>query len=32
VHGRRYVRFSYAGSTDEMREGVERIAGWLKRG
>jgi aspartate/methionine/tyrosine aminotransferase len=32
VHGRRYVRFSYAGSTEEMREGVDRIAGWLKRG
>jgi aspartate/methionine/tyrosine aminotransferase len=32
VHGRHYVRFSYAGSTEEMREGVERIAGWLRRG
>jgi aspartate/methionine/tyrosine aminotransferase len=32
VHGRRYIRFSYAGSTDDMREGVERIAGWLRRG
>jgi aspartate/methionine/tyrosine aminotransferase len=32
ARGRRYVRFSYAGSTEEMREGVERIAGWLKRG
>jgi aspartate/methionine/tyrosine aminotransferase len=32
VHGRRYIRFSYAGSTEEMREGVERIAGWLRRG
>jgi aspartate/methionine/tyrosine aminotransferase len=32
VHGRRYIRFSYAGSTEEMREAVERIAGWLRRG
>jgi aspartate/methionine/tyrosine aminotransferase len=32
VHGRRYIRFSYAGATDEMREAVERIAGWLRRG
>jgi aspartate/methionine/tyrosine aminotransferase len=32
VHGRRYIRFSYAGSTDEMREAVERIAGFLRRG
>jgi len=32
VHGRRYMRFSYAGPTDEMREAVERIARWLKRG
>ena len=32
VHGKRYIRFSYAGSTEDMREGVERIAGWLKRG
>ncbi len=32
VHGKRYIRFSYAGATEDMREGVERIAGWLKRG
>jgi aspartate/methionine/tyrosine aminotransferase len=32
VRGRQYVRFSYAGSTEDMREGVERIAGWLRRG
>ncbi len=32
VHGRHYVRFSYAGSTEEMREAVERIAGWLRQG
>jgi aspartate/methionine/tyrosine aminotransferase len=32
VHGKRYIRFSYAGSTAEMREAVERIAGWLGRG
>ncbi len=32
VHGRHYIRFSYAGSTAEMREAVERIAGWLRSG
>jgi aspartate/methionine/tyrosine aminotransferase len=32
VHGRHYIRFSYAGSTAEMREAVERIAGWLRGG
>jgi aspartate/methionine/tyrosine aminotransferase len=32
VHGRHYVRFSYAGSTEEMREAVDRIAGWLRQG
>ncbi|MBV9970059.1 MAG: pyridoxal phosphate-dependent aminotransferase, partial [Xanthobacteraceae bacterium] len=31
VHGRHYIRLSYAGSTEEMREGVERIAAWLRR-
>src|SRR5277367_3308698 len=30
VHGRRFIRFSYARSTQEMREAVERIAHWLK--
>ena len=29
VHGRQFVRFSYAGSADEMREAVARIAKWL---
>ena len=29
VHGRAFVRFSYARSADEMREAVTRIAGWL---
>jgi aspartate/methionine/tyrosine aminotransferase len=30
--GRHYVRFCYAGSTPDIREVVERIGGWLKRG
>jgi aspartate/methionine/tyrosine aminotransferase len=30
VHGRAFVRFSYARSADEMREAVDRIARWLK--
>jgi len=30
-HGRSYLRFSYAGAEDEMREAARRIAGWLKR-
>src|SRR5437868_872742 len=29
LHGRNFVRFSYARSTDEMREAVTRIARWL---
>ena len=29
VHGRSFVRFSYARSADEMREAVVRIARWL---
>ena len=32
VHGRHFIRFCYAGSTAEMREAVERIAGWLRGG
>ena len=32
VHGKEYVRFSYARSADDMREAVARITGWLKRG
>jgi aspartate/methionine/tyrosine aminotransferase len=30
VHGRSFIRFSYARSADEMREAVDRIAHWLK--
>jgi len=30
VHGRQFLRFSYARSAQEMREAVERIARWLK--
>jgi aspartate/methionine/tyrosine aminotransferase len=29
IHGRAYIRFSYARSADEMREAVVRIARWL---
>ena len=32
VHGRRFVRFCYAGATADVREAVERIEAWLKRG
>lgn len=31
VHGRAYVRFSYARSADDMREAVGRITRWLRR-
>jgi aspartate/methionine/tyrosine aminotransferase len=31
VHGRKFIRFCYAGSADEMREAVARIGGWLAR-
>jgi aspartate/methionine/tyrosine aminotransferase len=31
-HGRNFLRFCYAGSAAEMREAVERIGGWLRRG
>jgi len=31
VHGREFVRFSYAGSAADMREAVHRIGRWLKR-
>jgi aspartate/methionine/tyrosine aminotransferase len=31
VNGKHFVRFCYAGSTDEMREAVRRIGGWLTR-
>ena len=30
VHGRQFIRFSYARSAEDMREAVERIARWLK--
>jgi aspartate/methionine/tyrosine aminotransferase len=32
IHGRRFIRFSYARSADEMREAVVRITRWLGRG
>jgi aspartate/methionine/tyrosine aminotransferase len=32
VHGRRFIRFCYAGATAEAREAVERLGAWLKRG
>src|SRR3954468_488673 len=31
VHGRSFIRFSYARSADDMREAVARIARWLGR-
>jgi aspartate/methionine/tyrosine aminotransferase len=31
IHGRAFVRFSYARSADDMREAVKRITRWLKR-
>ncbi|MBW7968438.1 aminotransferase class I/II-fold pyridoxal phosphate-dependent enzyme [Bradyrhizobium sp. BR 10289] len=30
IHGRSFIRLSYARSADEMREAVDRIAQWLK--
>ena len=30
VHGKEFLRFSYAGSSADMREAVERIGNWLK--
>lgn len=30
VHGRQFIRFSYARSAQEMHDAVERIARWLK--
>ena len=30
IHGRQFIRFSYARSAAEMREAVERISQWLK--
>jgi aspartate/methionine/tyrosine aminotransferase len=31
IHGRSFVRFSYARSADDMREAVARITRWLRR-
>jgi aspartate/methionine/tyrosine aminotransferase len=31
IHGRAFVRFSYARSADDMREAVRRITRWLQR-
>jgi aspartate/methionine/tyrosine aminotransferase len=31
INGRRFVRFSYAGSAADMKEAVERIASWLHK-
>jgi aspartate/methionine/tyrosine aminotransferase len=30
VHGRQFIRFSYARSAGEMRDAVSRIAQWLR--
>jgi aspartate/methionine/tyrosine aminotransferase len=30
IHGRQFIRFSYARSVQEMREAVDRITHWLK--
>jgi len=32
VHGCRFIRFCYAGATAEVREAVDRLGAWLKRG
>ena len=32
VHGHQFVRFCYAGSTDDMREATQRLGAWLRRG
>src|SRR3954453_23671413 len=32
LHGRRYIRFCYARSADDMREAVARISRWLTQG
>ena len=32
VHGKEFLRFSYAGSAADMREAVERIGHWLNKG
>ncbi len=28
-HGNRYIRFSFAGTSDDINEGIERLAKWL---
>ena len=32
LDGQQFIRFCYAGSAADMREAVERIGEWLKRG
>jgi aspartate/methionine/tyrosine aminotransferase len=32
VNGRHFIRFCYAGSAADMKEAVERIGNWLRRG
>jgi aspartate/methionine/tyrosine aminotransferase len=32
VHGNRFIRLCYAGATADVREAVERLGTWLKRG
>jgi aspartate/methionine/tyrosine aminotransferase len=32
IHGRSFIRFSYARSADDMREAVSRLTRWLGRG
>jgi aspartate/methionine/tyrosine aminotransferase len=31
-HGRSFLRLCYAGAPEEMREAVERIGAWMKKG
>lgn len=31
VHGRRFIRFCYAGATADVAEAMERLTAWLKR-
>jgi aspartate/methionine/tyrosine aminotransferase len=32
TRGARHVRLSFAGSPESVREGLERLSSWLKRG
>jgi len=32
VHGKEFLRFCYAGSAADMREAVEKIGEWLRKG